>query len=247
MNDRSFSRTPLDSAGIILGMHRSGTSCLTGSLQNAGLHLGDVHTANPHNEKGNRESPLAMEVNEELLELNGNSWDKPAHPQKSSIALIKKRDHFLQELIAPGSSPVGFKDPRCTFTLPFWLSAIRKPVLLASFRHPMLVAQSLAARNRFSIEEGLALWKKYNIALLELAKKNTVTLVNFDLSADDYAKDLIRCVDALGLKQALEAPDILSFYSENLRHQATPQNHTLDAEALMVYQQLQDFHIGQRS
>ena len=36
-----------DRVVCILGMHRSGTSCLTGSLQQAGLFLGDCHTWNP--------------------------------------------------------------------------------------------------------------------------------------------------------------------------------------------------------
>ena len=41
---------------IILGMHRSGTSCLTGCLKEYGLHLGDVSESNKHNKKGNQEN-----------------------------------------------------------------------------------------------------------------------------------------------------------------------------------------------
>ena len=42
---------------VILGMHRSGTSCLAGCLEELGLHLGTVITSAPHNKKGNRENP----------------------------------------------------------------------------------------------------------------------------------------------------------------------------------------------
>ena len=44
----------------ILGMHRSGTSCLAGSLQEAGIYLGDVVTSAAHNQKGNRENVHSM-------------------------------------------------------------------------------------------------------------------------------------------------------------------------------------------
>jgi len=37
--------TSSSQAVLILGMHRSGTSCLAGSLQEAGLYLGEVNTA----------------------------------------------------------------------------------------------------------------------------------------------------------------------------------------------------------
>jgi len=40
---------------IILGMHRSGTSALAGSLEGAGLNLGPVSTHEVDNAKGNRE------------------------------------------------------------------------------------------------------------------------------------------------------------------------------------------------
>jgi len=43
----------------ILGMHRSGTSCLAGSLQELGLYLGEVYDQNPHNPRGNRENAAA--------------------------------------------------------------------------------------------------------------------------------------------------------------------------------------------
>jgi hypothetical protein len=40
----------------ILGMHRSGTRCLTGTMQEAGLVLGKFSTFNEFNRKGNREN-----------------------------------------------------------------------------------------------------------------------------------------------------------------------------------------------
>jgi hypothetical protein len=64
-------------AVLILGMHRSGASCLAGSLQEAGLYLGEVKTAAPHNAKGNRESRAIMALQDDLLRANGGDWDTP--------------------------------------------------------------------------------------------------------------------------------------------------------------------------
>ncbi|WP_173204579.1 hypothetical protein [Sphingopyxis sp. BSNA05] len=36
---------------LILGMHRSGTSCLAGALERCGLHLGDVRRTGTHNKR----------------------------------------------------------------------------------------------------------------------------------------------------------------------------------------------------
>ena len=41
---------------LMLGMHRSGTSCLTGIMQALGVHLGEVFTESTWNKKGNREN-----------------------------------------------------------------------------------------------------------------------------------------------------------------------------------------------
>ena len=42
---------------FVLGMLRSGTSCLTGILEEAGLFLGDVKRKSRFNAKGNRPHP----------------------------------------------------------------------------------------------------------------------------------------------------------------------------------------------
>lgn len=62
---------------MILGMHRSGTSCLAGSLQSAGLCLGSVSISNTYNPKGNRENSLIMLLNDELLNYNNSNWCSP--------------------------------------------------------------------------------------------------------------------------------------------------------------------------
>jgi hypothetical protein len=58
-------------------MHRSGTSCLTGTLESWGVVLGDVHRGNPFNAKGNRESQKIMDLHDRIMAANGGSWLRP--------------------------------------------------------------------------------------------------------------------------------------------------------------------------
>src|SRR5439155_26061425 len=93
----------------ILGMHRSGTSWLTGSLEEAGLYLGDVRTESKHNPKGNRESEVLQNLHESVLEDNGGSWRKPKWPNVWS----DERRAELKRYIAQVDHKLwGFKDPR---------------------------------------------------------------------------------------------------------------------------------------
>ncbi len=64
----------------ILGMHRSGTSCLTGSLQQGGLFLGKHHEWNEYNRKGNRENQDVVNLNESIFKANGLNWKEPLRP-----------------------------------------------------------------------------------------------------------------------------------------------------------------------
>ena len=149
----------------IIGMHRSGTSLLAGSLQERGLFLGDVVNEAPHNKKGNRESLPIRELHEDILNSSGGSWDNP--PEEVSWKGIHRS---MRDLITNGFSdqPIwGFKDPRSIFCLEGWLETIPSLECVAIIRHPEEVAMSLHARNGWSIEKGINLWYVYNRRLLE--------------------------------------------------------------------------------
>src|SRR5205085_1596864 len=82
-------------AVCVLGMHRSGTSCLAGTLEEAGLYLGEVIRKSPFNPKGNRENPLIMALHEELLSANSGSWDDPPREVVWSDEQRRARDEII--------------------------------------------------------------------------------------------------------------------------------------------------------
>ena len=215
-------------------MHRSGTSCLAGSLQQAGLHLGDVHTANPFNRRGNREHPRVMALNDAVLAANGGRWDNPALALHWGPALRAERAAVLEELV-PAQGPWGFKDPRTVFTLPFWQEAVPAWKFAGTYRHPAAVARSLAHRNRFSHARGLALWREYNQRLLTLARRYAVPLIRFDQAPEAYRADLVGLLQHLGLE-----PAAADFFQPELRNHDDAEPIAVDTASMRVFAALEE-------
>ena len=58
----------------VLGMHRSGTSWLAGSLEERGLALGEVNESAKYNAKGNRENSELQSLHAAVLRDSGGTW-----------------------------------------------------------------------------------------------------------------------------------------------------------------------------
>ena len=202
---------------VILGMHRSGTSCLAGSLQQRGLFLGEVYESRPYNRKGNRESQRIMDLNDAVLGSSGGAWDRPP-PQVSWTAdAAAERDAIIAALEAgAGGAAWGFKDPRTLLTLPFWRERLPGARLAGTFRHPARVARSLLARDpSMPLGTALDLWLAYNERLLAVHAADPLPLLDFDAAPGAYGAALDALACALGLAEA--APGHVPFFEDALR------------------------------
>lgn len=203
---------------LILGMHRSGTSCLAGCLQEAGLYLGEVNTKAGFNKKGNREHRGIMELHEHVLNRHGAAWDNPPNGR------IKWDEHDLQSLIAltstfPTSRNWGTKDPRTLFTLSGW-KTVFEPRCIGTFRHPGEVANSLQRRAQawgkpMERAHALALWQSYNTQMLDIYRAQPFPIVRFDVPKESYLKAL----QAAGPEIGMDIPENLTFRETELRHE----------------------------
>lgn len=215
----------------VLGMHRSGTSCLTGLLEDAGVYLGGVSKQNPHNLKGNQENLQIMHLHNAVLEANGFSWDNPptgaadwSPDQRAELALILKE--------YAGHARWAFKDPRSLFTLSAWQDALPGLRYIGTFRHPSAVAQSLYRRGQMPAEHGFGLWLLYNTRLLELQARHGFDLLCFDLEPATYIASVHKAFGRLGLDSSHTR---LAFFEESLRHDsidpmfASPPEHIMQA------------------
>lgn len=220
----------------VLGMHRSGTSCLAGTLEEAGVYLGPVSRQNPHNRKGNHERGDIMALHEAVLAANSAAWHDPPDAVQWSPDQQEERDGIIASF---DDAPIwGFKDPRTLLLLDGWRRAVPELEFAGIFRHPLLVAQSLQRRGGTPIADGVALWQAYNDRLLALHREQPFPLIEFTADPAALRASLTRLLDTLGLPLA---PERLAFYAPELQHQREPVvDEPLSAAAAATYSYLRE-------
>lgn len=181
----------------VLGMHRSGTSCLTGSLQEAGVDLGECHTWNPFNLKGNRENQDFVDLHDDILAHNGGAWDRPP----ARISWLPEHTQRARELLARyrDVEVMGFKDPRTLLVLDGWKAITDKLEFVGIFRHPDAVASSLHRRSHKERKEALSLWYTYNKFLYREYSEGHFPMLCFDDPEAVFQVKLDSVIASLGL------------------------------------------------
>ena len=156
---------------LVVGMHRSGTSAVTGALGQLGLAVpaADDRWEPSEDNPDHWESRALGNHDDVLLERLGGTWDRPPEPD---IDWASDEDLGIDDLVDPSGpastafpnpGPVVWKDPRSCLVLPYWLAHLPKPVAAVFiWRSPLSVARSLQARDRTHLADGVALWERYN-------------------------------------------------------------------------------------
>ena len=241
---------PKASAIIITGMHRSGTSCLAGSLQQNGLYLGKVYEHSTYNLKGNRENAQIMALNDSVLKTSGGSWDNLPEQISWTDEEAKKRDQIITGFVNKAEKKWGFKDPRALFTLPFWQEGLAEIQLVASLRHPLLVAKSLHKRaialnygDKMTVIKGLELWESYNKYLLSYVTEKEFPIISFDQPQASY----LLAINILCQKVSLEKreSDLNSLFIEPslINQKLEDHNDLIPDRMINLYDQLSAFCI----
>jgi len=200
---------------LIVGMHRSGTSCLAGALEACGLWLGEVGRGDKWNAKGSREHDPARLLNDRILEDAGGSWSAP--PVSVAIAPAQRAamTSIARELSA--RAPAGLKDPRVALLLDAWRAAIGAPSLVGTYRHPASVAASLARRDQMPAARAHALWRRYNEPLVAAHRAQPFPIVAFDLTDPErYCATIEHIAAGLGLES--DPARLRAFVSAQLDH-----------------------------
>jgi len=193
---------------IVLGMHRSGTSCLAGLLQEAGVWFGRVPRRSRHNGRGTREHEMIVRLNDEVLADSGGRWDYPPVISIWTDKQEMRRDSLLARMEKRARGPWGFKDPRTLLTLDFW----PKGQYIGTFRNPYAVARSLRNARGIDTVDGLALWAEYSKRLLAMHESYHFPLVCFDATPEVYLSSVQDAFERLNLPPASE------FFLDSMRH-----------------------------
>ena len=159
----------------MIGMHRSGTSALSGLLEGLGLDAGNpeaMMSSDSGNPEGYYEQRPIVDLNEEILVAHGGRWDSPPL-WGAGWASELDADRYIaraEALLAASFSGRHFvlKDPRVSLVLPLWRKALLdRGCAVVIVRDPSEVAWSLALRDSIPSLTGFALWSAYNRAALD--------------------------------------------------------------------------------
>jgi hypothetical protein len=158
---------------VVLGMHRSGTSSLTGALHFTGFDLGkSIMPPADENPKGFFENTRIVGLNDKILEELFSFWsDTLFIPEGWWLdEKFEKYAGYLKDILREefnGEKPLLIKDPRLSIVLPLYLEVFKeegiKPVFLICVRNPYEVANSLQRRNNMPLEKSFLLWMDYQL------------------------------------------------------------------------------------
>lgn len=217
---------------IVLGMHRSGTSALTGVLGILGANPGPsllpaIKEVNP---KGFWEHAEIVATHERLLTAMEMSWDddRPLPEnwwQRSEIA------RYSEELLAIlqrdfTNCPLWvLKDPRLCRLLPMWRKILQELEVRAHFilclRHPAEVAMSLRRRDGLDAVRGNLLWLRHLLDSERETRGLSRVMVSYPELLKDWRALMHRIADATGIlfhKDEVAAAKVNEFLEPALRH-----------------------------
>jgi len=207
---------------FVVGMHRSGTSMVTGLLGMCGLYLGDnLKRPMRENPKGFFEDNEFVNINKEILRQSGGRWDVPPAEIKVDGALRGRMKAFVDKW--PPDKVVGLKDPRTCLTFGEWRKVVDDEVRLVYVRRNKdEIADSLHRRNKMDREFAKRLTAYYHDALAKNLEGwngfKFTTMTSYQLYFNDWRTELQRVCDFLGLEIPADTSAIEAFIEPRLRH-----------------------------
>lgn len=220
----------------VLGMHRTGTSCLARGLGALGFNLGndlsDFYVDSlEDNKKGFCEDNDFNNINVELMSLAGVEWSDCAKIELNKIS-SNALDYIFNHAVdvignkIANSDGLVLKNPRMVRLMPFWkavFSFLAVDVFyVISYRHPASVMMSLKKRNGFNKLKSYYLWLVHEVAAIRETEGESRIVVNYDSLIDQPEIEMRRLAEALDVKWCPFSEQVLhymkDFLENDLRH-----------------------------
>ena len=200
---------------LVLGMHRSGTSAISGALAAMGFHPGDqlIAPVTGVNDQGFFEDERVVAANDAVLHALGRDWRLPIPladdwPQTPAVASL--RPQIRAQLTAQQQHALWLlKDPRLCMLLPLWVEELTalgiEPRVVMIYRSPGPVANSLAARDNLPLVSAHQLWLTNNLAAEAHSRALPRYLVHYEQLVNDPAGELNALASWLGYTGSVTA------------------------------------------
>lgn len=224
---------------LILGMHRSGTSLLTGALDFLGVSAGaNLMQPTDDNAKGYFENLDIVQLNEKILSGLGYTWDsitfnEPALIKRIPYTRYIEAKEIIEDLLLE-SHQIVIKDPRNSLLLLFWDTVIRellkiKLKVVWVVRSPYETAKSemkrAAAGKPYHVlgskfDYNLRLWFVYNVEIINQLNQE-VYLISFSELIDNPSQVLSELTEFLDhpTESMMISDCVNQFFDTSLRHQ----------------------------
>jgi GT2 family glycosyltransferase len=250
----------MDAAPLILvvGMHRSGTSLLSGLLHGLGFSSsGALIAADHNNPEGYFERADVTAIQERLLTDLGRWWPTATAllPLPPSWLIEPCTEHAHQALVQllqaePAQVPIALKDPRSSRLLPFWrriACELHRPLrLILAVRDPEEVITSLVKRDGpvtgMTVERAADLWLQHNEEVLIHSVGLPLLLVDYSrwfepTAAADQLQSIARFCDLSTLPSDQQAALLQHIRPEHRR--SIPEQPLAPAACTAFYRHLQ--------
>ncbi|WP_106693091.1 sulfotransferase family protein [Paracoccus methylarcula] len=217
---------------MVLGMHRSGTSALAGTLGLLGCTLPkNLMRGNTSNELGHFEPQPLYNLHERLLDSAcshwadwlpiGDSWfDSPCAQgfQDEITDLLQAEFGSARQFVV--------KDPRICRLVPIWKRALESldisPRYIHTHRDPLEVAASLKKRDAIDTDLGLLIWLRHLLDAEAGTRGSPRSFVNYAALLQSWGAVAQKIEHILDLKFPRFSPNVTSeidaFIRQDLRH-----------------------------
>ena len=232
---------------IVLGMHRTGTSALSGVLAMLGAQVAkSLMPPTPDNPKGYWESTAIMKFHDRVLKSAGTCWsdwddfnphwiDSPAGSTfLDDISSLLEAEY--------GDSPlILIKDPRMCRLFPMWVTALKQlgisPKVVIPLRHPVEVARSLEVRDHLTRNQASLLWLRHLLDAEHSSRAVLRAFVRYSDLLDDWRTETGRLSKQLHIKwprqsSAVEA-EINEYVTPQFRHH-TSADHSIPGDSAIA-------------
>lgn len=228
-----------NTAILVVGTHRSGTSATAGVLQRVGVELGSqLLGPAPDNPKGFFEHTGVVSLHGEILPIFDATWDDPRSLPEGwehdpRLEPFRQRLKAILSQTFAGVPLWGVKDPRLCRLLPLWFPVLRElevtPKALLVVRNPSQVSASLGRRNKMPPEQAAMLWLSDVLAAERATRGLPRTIILYEDLLRDWPAEIRRVSEALrvdffALTQSIKAEiaDFIDFELQNHREPALP-------------------------
>jgi hypothetical protein len=239
----SSASPPARQAIVVLGMHRSGTSALTGVLSKLGAAAPQktLMGPDPCNQKGIFEALSLARAHDRFLAAAGSCWQdwrKFDLQWARSKAAAQHSENIKTVLIDEfGDEPmIVLKDPRICRLLPYTLSLLAElnvnPVAVLPVRNPLEVALSLQRRNNFTVPMSIMLWLRHVLDAEYLSRDLPRYFLSYQGLLQNWRYHVDRMAEQVGItwpdRSDRSAAEIDRFLTTELYHERATWDETRD-------------------